>query len=56
MIDVHLPTTDHRELVLPRYTQPEKDIQLLLSQLDLVLPQQPPPRLEYLQQKCGADL
>ena len=56
MIDVHLPTTDHRELVLPRYTQPEKDVQLLLGQLNLELPQQPPPRLEYLKQKCGADL
>ena len=56
MIDVHLPTTEHRELILPRYTQPEKDVQLLLCQLNLELPQQPPPRLEYLQQKCGADL
>jgi transposase len=56
MIDVHLPTTDGRQLILPRYTQPEKDIQLLLYQLNLDLPEQPPPRLEYLQQKCGADL
>jgi transposase len=56
MIDVHLPTTDGRHLVLPRYTQPENDIQLLLYQLNLDLPEQPPPRLEYLRQKCGADL
>jgi hypothetical protein len=41
MIDVHLPTTDGRNLILPRYTQPEKDLQLLLHQLKLTLPDQP---------------
>jgi len=46
MIDVHLPTTDGREIVLTRYTQPEKDLQLLLHQLKLVMPEQPPPRIE----------
>jgi hypothetical protein len=45
MVDVVLPTTDGRVLVLPRYTQPEKDHQLLLQQLHLVLPAQPPPRI-----------
>ncbi|MBN2702603.1 MAG: IS1634 family transposase, partial [Pontiellaceae bacterium] len=56
MIDVHLPTTDGRNLVLPRYTQPEKDLQLVLHQLGLALPDQPPPRIEELKKKCGADL
>ena len=56
MIDVHLPTTDGHNLVLPRYTQPERDVMLLLDQLGLKLPDQPPPRLEDLQKKCGADL
>ncbi|MBU0678829.1 MAG: IS1634 family transposase [Verrucomicrobia bacterium] len=56
MIDVHLPTTDGRVLILPRYTQPEKDLQLLLHQLKLTLPDQPPPRIEELKKKCGADL
>ena len=56
MIDVHLPTTDGRNLILPRYTQPEKELQLLLHQLNLTLPDQPPPRLEELKKKCGADL
>ena len=56
MIDVHLPTTDGRTLILPRYTQPEKALQLLLHQLNLTLPEQPPPRLEELKAKCGADL
>jgi hypothetical protein len=37
MIDVHLPTTDGRLLILPRYTQPEEDQQLLLQRLHLVL-------------------
>ncbi len=56
MIDVHLPTTDGRNLILPRYTQPEKEQQLLLHQLNLTLPEQPSPRLEDLKNKCGADL
>jgi hypothetical protein len=42
MIDVHLPTTDGRELRLARYTQPEPELQLLLKQMRLVLP---PPKI-----------
>jgi len=45
MIDVHLPTTDGRHIVMSRYTQPEKDVSLLLAQLGLTLPAQPPPRV-----------
>src|SRR6202166_1341980 len=45
MIDVHLPTTDGRELLLTRYTQPEPELQLLIQQLKLDLPPQPPPRI-----------
>jgi transposase len=45
MIDVHLPTTDGRHVILPRYTQPEKELQVLLNQLKLTLPEQPPPRI-----------
>ena len=45
MIDVHLPTTDGRELRLTRYTQPEPELQLLIRQLKLQLPSQPPPRI-----------
>ncbi len=56
MIDVHLPTTDGRNLILPRYTQPGKELRLLLHQLNLNLPEQPPPRLEELKRKCSADL
>jgi hypothetical protein len=45
MIDVHLPTTDGRELLLTRYTQPEPELRLLIQQLKLDLPPQPPPRI-----------
>jgi transposase len=45
MIDVHLPTTDGREVILSRYTQPEADQKLLLEQLRLTLPSQPPPKI-----------
>jgi hypothetical protein len=45
MIDVHLPTTDGRVLILSRYTQPEPDHQLLLQRLHLMLPAQPPPKI-----------
>ena len=45
MVDVHLPTSDGRELVLPRHTQPDDGHRLLLHQLGLRLPEQPPPRI-----------
>jgi len=45
MIDVHLPTTDRRELMLTRYTEPEPELKLLLSKLKLDLPTQPPPKI-----------
>jgi len=49
MIDVHLPTTDGREIVLTRYTQPEPELQLLLHKLKLTLPAQSPPRITAAQ-------
>ena len=45
MIDVWIPTCDGRWLVLPRYTQPAKDLQVLMEKLSLALPAQPPPRI-----------
>jgi hypothetical protein len=45
MLDVWLPTTDGRWLVMPRFTQPEADQAILLHKLKLDLPQQPPPRI-----------
>ena len=45
MVDVWLPTTDGRWLVMPRHTQPEPEQQILLDLLGLSLPAQPPPRI-----------
>jgi transposase len=45
MVDVHLPTTDGRTIVLSRYTEPEADQAILLRQLKVMLPAQPPPRI-----------
>ena len=45
MLDVHFPTTDGRTLILSRYTEPNTDQKLLLRQLNLDLPPQPPPRI-----------
>ena len=58
MIDVHLPTTDDRELILTRYTQPEPELQLLLKQMNLILPPQPPPKISAAakQSLCSEDL
>jgi len=45
MVDVHIPTTDTREITLSRYTQPEPEHRMLLQQLQLRLPEQPPPKI-----------
>ena len=46
MVDVRVPTTDGRVLILPRYTQPDADQKLLLTQLKLTLPEQLLPRIQ----------
>lgn len=48
-VEVGLPTIDGRELVLVRRTEPEPEVQVLLEQLKLTLPQQPPPRIRSAQ-------
>jgi transposase len=46
MVDVYFPTEQPgKELLFRRYTQPEKDHQILLAQLAWQLPQQAPPRI-----------
>ena len=45
MIDVELPTTDGRTVLLSRHTEPETDHLLLLQRLKLELPAQPPPKI-----------
>jgi len=46
MVEVWIPMVDGRWLVLPRHTQPEKDVQALLNQIRITLPSQPPPRIK----------
>ncbi len=45
MVDVHFPTTDGRRLSFRRYAKPETDQAMLLQQLKLELPPQPPPQI-----------
>ena len=45
MVDVHVPTSDGRELVMTRYTQPQVEHRMLLDLLHLKLPEQPPPKI-----------
>ncbi len=45
MLDVHFPTTDGRTLILSRYTELTADQKILVRQLKLDLPLQPPPRI-----------
>jgi transposase len=46
MLDVTIPTTDGREIHMKRHTKPGKLHQLLLNQLGLTLPGQPPPEIK----------
>ena len=45
MLEVQIPTTDGRMLVLPRHTEPEAQQRLILEKLGITLPPQPPPRI-----------
>ena len=58
MIDVHLPTTDGRDLVLTRYTEPEAELSLLLQKLKLERPPTTPksPPHPRRRPRCSADL
>ena len=56
MIDIHVPTTDGRELVLTRHTEPEPELRLLLDKLKLQLPAQPPPKITAEQPRPQATL
>ena len=49
MIDLHVPTTDGRKLMLTRYTEPEPELALLLDKLKFVLPAQPEPIISAAQ-------
>jgi hypothetical protein len=45
MLEVQVPTSDGRLLVMPRHTEPEAEQRMLLEKLGLTLPPQPPPRI-----------
>ena len=49
MVEVWIPMVDGRWLMLPRHTQPERDVQAMLNQLQITLPSQPPPRIKSFQ-------
>ncbi len=49
MVEVWIPLLDGRWLVMPRHTQPEKDVQALLDHVRITLPSQPPPRIKSSQ-------
>ncbi len=51
MVDVEIPTTDARTIVLTRYTEPPPGLKLLLERLQLTLPKQPPPKISADQAK-----
>jgi transposase len=52
MVDVHLPTTDGRTILLQRYTEPSPEVQLLLDRMGMCLPNQPPPRIYGQEEKA----
>ena len=56
MIDVHLPTTDGRQIILTRTTQPEPELKLLLDKLKLELPAQLPPKISAVQATSATSL
>jgi hypothetical protein len=45
LLDVRVPTTDGRELLLVRRTEPERDVELILARLNFQLPPQASPRI-----------
>jgi transposase len=45
MVELNVPTSDGRVLVMPRYTEPEDQQKLILETLKMELPPQPPPRI-----------
>jgi len=49
MVEVWIPMLDGRWLVLPRHTQPEKDVQAVLDHIRITLPAPPPPRIKAAQ-------
>jgi len=53
LLDVYIPTQDHRTLHLQRYTEAEKEHKILLEKLKLKLPAQAPPKIYRGQVAAG---
>ena len=51
LLDVRIPTTDGRELLLVRRSEPGDDTRLVLDMLKMELPEQPPPKIYYPQRR-----
>jgi transposase len=49
LVEVWIPMLDGRWLVMPRHTQPDKDVQAVLDHLQINMPSQPPPRIKASQ-------
>ena len=56
MVEIHVPTTDGREIRLTRHTQPEPELALLLDRLKLELPAQPPPKISAAQADAASPM
>jgi len=46
LVEVWIPMVDGRWLVMPRHTQPDKEVHAMLDHLRISLPSQPPPRIK----------
>ena len=55
LVEVHVPTSDGRVLVMPRHTEPEARQRMILETLKLTLPPQPPPRIRAGQMELAGD-
>ena len=51
-VDVHLPTTDGRTILLQRDTEPSPEVLSLLDRLGMRLPNQPEPRISGQEEKA----
>ncbi len=54
MVEVWIPIVDGRWLVMPRHTQPDRDVQAMLDHLGISLPAQPPPRIKAGDTACSS--
>jgi hypothetical protein len=56
LIDIEIPTTDGRQIMLTRHSEPEAELKLLLNKLKLELPAQSSPKIAAAAIRSGLDL